>query len=432
MFFLKRLLPLLAVLGASVAQAELTGVSLIGQGPATSLFATHAPGRPHELFVANQAGQIHILDLTTGQFNSQPFLDIGAITYPGAEEGLLGLAFDPDYENNGYFYVNYTGDTAGGGRGNRIDRFQVEDPLNDSTANAVRRFPLLDIQRSGPGFHNGGWIGFGPNDGYLYIASGDGGISELSDVYNSTTRFGKILRVDVRADDFPENDAENFAIPASNPFASSNDPNTLGEVWAVGLRNPWRASFDRVTGDLWIGDVGSATREEINWQPADSAGGENYGWPYREGDIATPSITPVGPLPTGLTEPVYDYLHRVPGESFREFEGNSVVGGYVYRGPDPDVQGQYFFADTISSKVWVFDPDDPDGTVRDIRVSRSFRHVPSPVSFGEDAAGNLYVVSYGGGVYRIDTDAFVVPEPASGAMIAGLCGLFWSWRTWRD
>jgi hypothetical protein len=281
-------------------------------------------------------------------------------------------------------------------------------------ADAGSAAPVLSIAQPQPN-HNGGWIAFGP-DGYLYVASGDGGGGDDNDTGHTAgtgnaqditnNLLGKLLRLDVDGDDFPADATRNYAIPADNPFAGVVGDD---EIWAYGLRNPWRASFDRATGDLYIGDVGQSNREEIDVQPAASAGGENYGWRLREGTIATPTGGVGGTPPPGAIDPIYDYLH---GNG--PFLGNSVTGGYVYRGPAASLQGHYFFADFIDSRLWSLrwdgsDPSTFDGTnyteLADHTADPDFAPDQGSLvnisSFGEDAAGNLYLVSLGGDVFRI-------------------------------
>jgi len=348
---------------------------------------------------------IEVLNLKTGEFNSAPFLNIqGLVDDARNEQGLLGLAFDPDYATNGYFYVNYTRDPGPNPLKDRtrIDRFQAINPLEATVVSSGTRSSVLEFEQDFSN-HNGGWIGFSPNDGMLYINSGDGG--DGNDPNNRaqdlSQRLGKVLRVDPRGDDFPMDNIENYAVPESNPFAGDNDPNTRDDIWAYGLRNPYRGSFDRETGDFWIGDVGQGAREEIDFQPADSQGGENYGWRLREGDIQTPTQGIGGAEPADHVGPVYDYL----SDGIGQFGGNSVVGGYVYRGPDPEVRGRYFFGDSFPSQLWSFDPADPDGTVANLdSLLNPSGSISTPVSFGEDAVGNLYILNRGGGIFRIDTD----------------------------
>ncbi|MEO0529438.1 MAG: PQQ-dependent sugar dehydrogenase [Planctomycetota bacterium] len=400
-----RLLTLLTVAVVAVpSTAEITGTTRVANLPGGSssdaVFVTHAPGRPNDLFVVDQRGLIQVLDLDTLTFGPTPFLDIqGLVDDGGSEQGLLGLAFDPDYANNGYFYVNYTRDPGPGLDRTRIDRFQAPDPLNATGVSAGTRHSILEFEQDFSN-HNAGWIGFSPKDDLLYISSGDGGSGNDPNNRGQSldTRLGKMLRVDPHGDDFPLDSVENYAVPAGNPFADDGDPDTLAEIWSYGLRNPWRNSFDRETGDLWIGDVGQGTREEIN-RIDDGQAGANFGWRLREGDV----IRSGGATdPPGYVPPVYDYLsnENPPGP----FAGNSTVGGYVYRGPDVEVQGRYFFGDSFPSRLWSFDPADPDGTVENLdSLLNPTGAINTPVSFGEDAAGNLYIVNLNGTIFRIDT-----------------------------
>lgn len=410
-------------------RGEMTGTTLAGflSGSGVStVFATHAPGRPNDLFVVEQSGLVYRLDLTTRQFDNSPFLDIrSSVDNAGDEQGLLGLAFDPDYANNGYFYVNYTYDPPGSNLDRtRIDRYQAVDPVNASFASASTRLPILDFAQDFSN-HNGGWLGFGPNDGYLYISTGDGGSGNDPNnrAQSGNTRLGKILRIDVTGDDFPTNPDENWAVPPENPLVGDGLASTLDEIWAYGLRNPWRASFDRLTGDLWIGDVGQNTREEIDFQPADWATAANYGWRLREGDIATPASGVGGSEPRGYVGPVYDYTHGSGA-----YQGYDVIGGYVYRGPDPQVQGRYFFADAGNSRLWTFDPANPDGTVQNVEsVLDPGNNIVTPVSFGEDTIGNLYIVTRGGGIYRIETDMLIAGDYNGDGVVDAR-----DYAVWRD
>jgi autotransporter-associated beta strand protein len=255
--------------------------------------------------------------------------------------------------------------------------------------------------------HNGGWLDFG-RDGHLYIAMGDGGSSNDPHNYSQdrSSLLGKMLRLDVSGDDFPTDATRNYRVPATNPFVGQ--AGMRGEIWAYGLRNPWRNSFDRATGDLYMGDVGQSAREEINFQPAASAGGENYGWRVREGTIST-GLT--GQSGTPLVAPIYDYV-RGSGT----FQGLSVTGGYVYRGPVAALDGQYFFGDYVRGRLFslVFNGTTPgafngtnftsrtDWTASTTTTAGTIGNISS---FGEDAAGNVYLVSYGGSVFRIGLPA---------------------------
>ncbi len=396
-----------SLLGGPAALAEITGTTLVATLPgsgARGVFATHAPGRPGEMFVLDQRGLIQVLNLSTGAFNPTPFLDIQSLVDDTAnEQGLLGLAFDPDYATNGYFYVNYTRDPPGTNPDRTlIERYTVTSPLTATTVSVGSRASVLDFAQDFDN-HNGGWIGFSPSDGMLYIAAGDGGSGNDPNNRGQSlnTRLGKMLRIDPRGDDFPADSVENWAVPAGNPYADDGNANTRSDIWAYGLRNPWRSSFDRETGDLWIGDVGQGAREEIDFLP-DGQAGANFGWRLREGDIQTPSVG--GPIPPGYVAPVYDYASNGSGL----FGGNSVVGGYVYRGPDPEVRGRYFFGDSFPSQLWSFDPANPDSTVQNLNSLLNPRGViGTPVSFAEDAVGNLYIVDLDGQIFRINTNALL-------------------------
>lgn len=378
----------------------------VASGFSRPVVAASPPGDTARLFVVEQhTGRIRIVRLADGSIEPADFLDLGGLA-TGNEQGLLGLAFHPDYASNGWFYVNLTvssGDTE-------VRRYQVSgDPdVADPTSGTL----VLGWSQPQTN-HNGGWLGFGP-DGYLYVSSGDGGSSDdagtghtsgtgnAQDVTNNL--LGKMLRIDVDGDDFPADAARNYAIPPSNPFVGVAGDD---EIWAYGLRNPWRASFDRQTGDLWMADVGQNTREEIDVQPAASTGGENYGWRLREGTIATPSGGVGGARPAGAIDPIYDYAHGGGA-----LEGFSVTGGYVYRGPVAEIQGHYFFADYVTERIWslVWDGSDPsgfDGTNHTSFVDRTAELASDGAaigeisSFGEDALGNLYVIDLGGEIFRI-------------------------------
>jgi glucose/arabinose dehydrogenase len=402
---------------AGPARAAITGLERVASGLAAPIFVTHAPGDQDRLFIAQRGGQIRILDLNTGMLEGTPFLSMSGIDTQG-EGGFLGMAFHPNYFSEGMtgfgkFYVSIT--TDGSPLTSRIREFQVS-AANPDIANPGSLREILSFAQPQDN-HNGGWIGFSPQDEYLYMMSGDGGggndsgsghtsgSGNAQDITNNL--LGKALRIDVNSDDFPTDATKNYSIPDDNPFVGVTGDD---EIWAYGLRNPFRASFDSLRGDLWIGDVGQSQREEIDFQPASSDGGENYGWRLREGLIQTPNVG--GPKPEGNVDPVYDY-----DRGNDQFGGTVVTGGYVYRGPDPSLAGKYFFLDSRNSaetgddNYWMFDPADPFGTVTNIDSlltpdtgSRLF-----PVSFGEDASGNLYI-SYiaSGEVFRINTE---IPVP---------------------
>jgi glucose/arabinose dehydrogenase len=411
------------------SQAAITGLQRLAVGHALSApaFATHAPGDLNRLFVAELGGDIEILDLNNLSAAPVKFLDI-TDTNAGGEGGLLGLAFHPNYSapvgttGRGKFYVYVTVSNSepvpiGGGEfspfSTHIREYTVSgDPVTSNMADASSKREILKFIQPQSN-HNAGWIGFNPitpaqPQQYLYIASGDGGNG--NDVGNGHTEpggnaqditdnlLGKMLRIDINGDDFPADPNRNYAIPPSNPFfgVAGDD-----EIWSYGLRNPYRDSFDRATGDLWIGDVGQGAREEIDFQPASSTGGENYGWRLREGTIQTPGSVG-GSRPPGNVDPIYDYQRGAMPPPYGPFEGRTVIGGYRYRGPDPDLQGGYIFGDYVSRNVWQMNLS--PFQVTNINASlNNLAGIDNIVSFAEDAIGRLYIVDVQGEVYRILT-----------------------------
>lgn len=366
------------------------------------LYATHAPGDPDRLFIVNQgssgASTIQIFNRNTDTLNGSPFLNFSGLG-SAFEKGVLGLAFHPDYETNGKFYVSVS-ETTGGASGSTVVREYTVSGNPDIANTAFTR--VIRVDEPFPN-HNGGWIDFGP-DGYLYLATGDGG-SGYDPNNNGQTKsvlLGKMLRIDVDGDDFvgeiddPDDD-KNYAIPADNAFAQ--DAAFAPEIWAYGLRNPWRPSFDRVTGDLWIADVGQDQREEVNFQPADAEAGANYGWRLQEGLIPTPGVG--GPAPADYVPPIYDYIH--PGGAQR-----SITGGYRYRGLDvPEFFGKYLFADFQTSQIWTLHFDELGNTVVEEitnAITESAGNINSISSFGEDSEGEMYVTDLGGEVFLFGSD----------------------------
>jgi glucose/arabinose dehydrogenase len=364
----------------------------VASGLSRPVYVTSPPGDVDRLFIVEQhTGRIKILNLGSGLINPTPFLQIGGLS-TGNEQGLLGLAFDPNYAGKGFFYVNFT-DTSGS---TNIRRYQVsaDDP---NVADAATAMTVMTYAQPFSN-HNAGWLGFGP-DGFLYICAGDGGSgndpgNRAQDVTNQ--RLGKIMRIDVHGDDFPADPTRNYAIPPDNPFVGRTGDD---EIWAYGLRNPWRVSFDRLTGDLYIADVGQSQREEIDFQPASSKGGENYGWRVMEG---TRCNIPTDALPCNdpsFTPPIHEYSHTGAPNG-----GDSITGGYVYRGPVAQLWGIYFFADYVSNQIWSFRFDGVNKTDfmnRTAELSADVGSIQSISSFGEDASGNLYIVSLDGEVFEI-------------------------------
>jgi len=372
------------------AGSQIIDAVRVASGLSNPLFAASPPGDPSRLFIVEQhTGRIRILDLDTGQLNGDHFLDLsdGSLA-TGGEQGLLGLAFHPNYAANGLFYVNLTnaaGDTE-------IREYRRAD-ANHADATSSR--PILGYDQPFAN-HNGGWMGFGP-DGFLYIASGDGGSGgdPQNNAQNVGSLLGKILRIDVNSDAFPADAARNYAIPAGNPF----DGATPGadEVWLYGLRNPWRASFDAASGDLWIGDVGQGAREEVDVIPA-GQGGLNLGWKFKEG-FSTFSGNP----PAGLTDPILDYDRTTP-----LYSGISVTGGYVYRGPG-GMDGLYVFGDFGSANLWSVayaGGQAHDFLNRNAQLSVSGGgDIDQIASFAVDGTGRLYLIGLDGDIHRLSPRA---------------------------
>ncbi|MGH2353761.1 MAG: PQQ-dependent sugar dehydrogenase, partial [Chloroflexota bacterium] len=362
------------------------------------LFLTHAGDGSGRLFVVERGGTIRVV--VGGQVQPEPFLDISSLVNAGGfEQGLLGLAFHPNYEANGIFYVYYTANASSNSVGdNTLARYRVSssDPNQADPGSAAVLFALQDDFNN----HNGGMVAFGP-DGYLYVGTGDGGSAGDPDnnAQNLGSLLGKILRLDLSDDDDGvDNDGAPYAIPASNPFVGQGGARP--EIWALGLRNPWRFGFDRQTGDLWIGDVGQGGWEEINRQPAGSPGGENYEWRCKEGSHPYDSGTTCSQ--GSPTAPVHDYDHS--GGSC------SVTGGYVYRGPSaPSLHGAYLFGDYCSGRVWSL-RQGAGGTWTETQL---FDTPYSISSFGEDATGEVYAVDIvGGRIYRFADATTPTPGPS--------------------
>lgn len=351
------------------------------------------------LFVVEKAGRIWIMS-KDGIKQDPVFLNITSIVNSnGSEQGLLGLAFHPDYANNGYFYVNYTGT----GGHTRISRFSVSPGNPDVALPASEK--ILMIVNQPFGNHNAGDLAFGP-DGYLYITMGDGGSGNDpgNRSQNPQELLGKMLRIDV-------DNGDPYGIPMSNPFAGSTD--TLPEIWALGLRNPWRVSFDRMTGDFWIADVGQSAWEEINMEPAGSPGGKNWGWRCYEG-FAPHILGGCGPQGS------YDF----PIHVYQNVQGVdcSVTGGYVYRGnKHPSLFGKYIYADFCGGgRMWTLEPG-PSGTWINTQVRQG---APTGyAAFGEDNEGEMYVATLSSGkIYRIAAPCSLTAEvETTDPSCAGYC-----------
>jgi glucose/arabinose dehydrogenase len=390
--------------GLSLHAAALT-TERVASGLARPIFAT-APAGDDRLFIIEQQGRIKIL--RSGTVLPTPFLDIRALipNISGNDErGLLGLVFHPNYAANGHFYVNYidlSGNTV-------IARYHVSaDP---DVADPSSAFTILTIPQPYQN-HKGGTLLFGPNDGYLYIGMGDGGSSGDPEnrAQDPSSLLGKILRIDVDA-------GSPYAIPAGNPYAGPGLP--LDEIWDLGLRNPYRWSFDRATGNMYIADVGQSLWEEVDFEAAHGSGGVNYGWRIMEGNHCY--NPPQNCNTTGITLPIYEYSHGgTPPRC-------SITGGYVYRGNMiPSLRGTYFFADFCSNQIWSFRYDGAiltEFTDRTAELAPGAGLVLSDVAgFGEDSGGEMYIVDRGTGtdgeIYRIDVNPSDVPGglPTSGSV----------------
>jgi hypothetical protein len=346
------------------------GLRLITAALTAPVFALSPPGDVARLFVVEQGGTIRVLRNDT--LLPSPFLDIATQVSKGGEQGLLSMAFHPAYATNGYVYVSYT-DTGGT---SKVVRYQVSGP---ESADPGTAFEVLSVSQPFQN-HNGGLVTFGP-DGMLYVGLGDGGGGGDPQGHgqNLGTLLGAILRLDVDA-------GSPYAIPPDNPFV--NQTGARGEIWVYGLRNPWRFSFDRTLGDLYIGDVGQNAREEVDALTWPGGGGTNFGWNIMEGTSCYNAATC---STAGLTLPVVDYTHA---------EGCTVIGGVVYRGTDvPQLQGRYLYADYCGG--WVRSFTLVGGQASDQRQWPDLSPGSGVTSFGEDARGEVYVMTQSGTLYRI-------------------------------
>ena len=379
------------------AKTNQLAVIRVAKVPAKAIYITQPKQEKNRLFVVNQKGFIHIIE--NEKTLKTPFLDIsdrvhGSLT-PGSEEGLLGLAFHPDYADNGYFYVNYVNKNDS----TIVSRFSTSDEINLADKDSEKR--ILAIPQP-YGNHNGGHMAFGPKDGFLYIGLGDGG--KWGDPFNNAqdinTLLGSILRIDI-------DNGEPYSIPKDNPFLGQDYKKE--EIFCYGLRNPWRFSFDRETNDLIIGDVGQDLWEEINWTSWEESRGGNFGWRTME---ANHCYNPEDFCDTtGLIMPVHEYPNNAAymkiliGMDDKEATGCSVTGGYVYRGKDiQHLWGTYIFGDYCTGRIWSFKLRDGKPTsFTNVRkeIKRNSKDVPIFISsFGEDNFGELYVVDYLGAVYK--------------------------------
>ncbi|MBK5286821.1 MAG: PQQ-dependent sugar dehydrogenase, partial [Bacteroidia bacterium] len=372
---------LASILGVN-AFAQVITLTTLGSGLSGPVCIQNT-GTPNDnrLFINERTGRIRIMDRTTGVVNPLPFLDITSRVISGYnEQGLLGLAFDPDYANNGYFYIDYTGT---GGIGNTvISRFHVSS-FPDSAQLGSEQIMLTIYQ---PYLnHDGGNLMFG-KDGYLYISMGDGGSGgdPQNRAQNIDSLLGKTLRIDVRNPNPPY-----YFSPTTNPFYGGGAPSSIpylgtlpgrNEIYNWGLRNPWRCSIDRMTGDKWIADVGQNLWEEIDYESRCDSMGHNYGWRCYEGNAAYSTI---GCQPqASYTAPVFVYSHSL---------GCSVTGGYVYRGGQEGAMfGKYLFADFCSGRIWATEPNGTGGWTTNVLTQTNALLTNNISTFGEDIYGELY------------------------------------------
>ncbi|MEP6603907.1 MAG: PQQ-dependent sugar dehydrogenase [Spartobacteria bacterium] len=385
----------------------------VASGLTRPVFVTAPPGDYGRLFIVEQGGRIRILNLQTGVLNVTPFLTVTGMA-AGNEQGLLGLAFDPSYATNGKFYILYTDSGAGD---IRVVQYQVSGnpDIADTTAANIKTVITFTHPQTN---HNAGWIGFSPrpnDDHNFYISSGDGGngddqgtghIEPGGNAQNNTTLLGKMLRIHVD----PATAA--YTIPADNPFAGSSNAAIKKEIWLLGLRNPYRDSFDRVTRRMFLGDVGQASREEIDvQQPTNPGGGENYGWRDREGLIQNPTYATATPTPTPVpprVNPILDYPRTT---------GTTVTGGNVYRGKQiPGLRGTYVFGDYSTTKIFSLDYDGTNVSNFQTITSQLFPTVDAtpidlqnPSSFGEDSNGELYITDLAGAAANAGRVYKIVP-----------------------
>jgi glucose/arabinose dehydrogenase len=384
----------------------------VATGLDTPVWVTAPSGDTERLFILEQPGVVRILK--NGELLARPFLDISSeVNFGGAEQGLLGLAFHPQFESNGLFYVNYVTGTGAGV--SVVRRFQVSgDP---DSADAASGLSILQVPQPFD-YHNGAHLAFGP-DGYLYFGLGDGGGNgdPVNRAQNPQSLLGKLLRIDVDGDDFPADTLRNYAVPPTNPFAGN--PDARDEIWALGLRNPYRFAFDPVTHDLYIGDVGNFCYEEIDYQPAASTGGENYGWRVMEGAHCFDRDDPFNcdsPIPcdgSALTFPVHEVLHTPnPGACW------AVIPGPVYRGSAiPAIQGRFFFGDYCNSRLWSLRVE--GGVAVDLvdHTGALGPGIDYPSAIGCDGVGEMYIADWCcgfGEVYKIIPDTHVVGAPPPG------------------
>ncbi|MEZ4569960.1 MAG: PQQ-dependent sugar dehydrogenase [Thermomicrobiales bacterium] len=407
----------LAPPAGSLAQTADLEISLSTEisGVAAPMFMAEAPDGTGRMFVVSKHGRIFVA--SGGDVQDEPFLDIAdQVVDEFDESGMFSIAFHPEFADNGIFFVAYSSVDGT----NAVARFQVsvDDP---NRADPASQQMVLAIPDNVPKYHNGGGLAFGP-DGYLYVSVGDD--TTEANAQSLLDHHGKILRIDPLTGPIEAGQAA-YAVPPDNPFVDRDD--ALPEIWALGLRNPWRFSFDRETGDLYISDVGQSDWEEINFQPAGSGGGVNYGWSTME---ASHCFRPMeGCDPTGLTLPVAEYNHD---------EGCAVIGGFVYRGSaSPSLTGKYLFADICSGNIWGLSRDAAGSWNSELLTTVEL----TITSFAEDSAGEVYVTTFENGAVRriaasrpepVDSPAFEETWARTDAPVAnGDVARSWIWGPWE-
>lgn len=401
-------LALSAAAGASAATLNLTRIAP-GTDFINPIHGAAPPGDSSRLFILERdTGFIRIYDRASNTVLSDPFLTVTGLGSDHPEQGAMSIAFAPDYQTSGLFYVSLINEAGD----HQVIEYQVSGDPNIADATSARTVITVDHPDDGELSHYGGWIGFGPNDGYLYISTGDSNGNPINDASQMTdNQLGSILRIDVGADAFPADPLNNYAAPTDNPFVGGPGDDA---VWAFGLRNPYRPAFDPLTGDLYIADVGEDLREEINI----GAPGANYGWPGYEGTVPFDLGLLTGDT-TNLTFPVYEY-----GHGGGMFEGFSVTGGGVYRGPIAELDGLYFFGDFVNQRVWSFRYDPSTGTIGELMawsLALDGGALNNLASFAFDADGNMYLMDFfTGDIFMV---AGVSDIPLPGAFIVMLAGL---------
>jgi Ca2+-binding RTX toxin-like protein len=365
--------------GSSISATKIASYSPSPTTNAVPLAITAPSNDPDHLFIVDRRGIVKVMDLAAGKMHTSNFMDLSSEIPITGEQGMLGFTFDPNHAENGHVFVymsTHSGDVEIRRYTTSADNPYAVDP---DSKHVVKKIDFPD----GTTRHRSGWMDFGP-DGKLYVTVGDA--TNGANAQQLSNPFGKVLRIDVNGDDFPDDPDRNYAIPLDNPATIAGiagDASGTG-IYAAGLRNPWKGSFDRATGELYVSDVGERTAEEINLIKA----GANYGWSRTEGHF-DPSQFP------DYTNPIHDYGRSV---------GATVVGGYVYRGQDDAFHGQYIFGDLNKSKVWFMDPNNLTAGTTDITASLGglVKSGKNPGVFGEDSLGNLYLATFAGEILRLN------------------------------